>query len=64
MRYTMLTMVDLGFNAGDIYVVDYDNGEDVTTIGPDQVHRIGNAGTFSGDIGNGYDGHDNPYLFK
>ena len=53
-----------GINAGDIYVVDYDAGEDVTTIGPDQVHRIGNAGTFSGDIGNGYDGHDNPYIFS
>ena len=51
-------------NAGDIYVVDYDAGEDVTTIGPDQVHRIGNAGSFSGDIGNGYDGHDNPYIFS
>ena len=53
-----------GVNAGDIYVVDYDAGEDVTTIGPDNVHRIGNAGTFSGDIGNGYDGHDNPYIFS
>ncbi|HIF28758.1 MAG TPA: hypothetical protein EYQ40_09605, partial [Candidatus Marinimicrobia bacterium] len=51
-------------NAGDIYVVDYDAGEDVTTIGPDQVHRIGNAGSFSGDIGSGYDGHDNPYIFS
>ena len=51
-------------NAGDIYVVDYDAGEDVTTIGPDQVHRVGNAGSFSGDIGSGYDGHDNPYIFS
>ena len=51
-------------NAGDIYIVDYDNGEDVTTIGPDQVHRIGNAGSFSGDIGDGYDGHNNPYIFS
>ena len=51
-------------NAGDIYVVDYDAGEDVTTMGPDQVHRVGNAGSFSGDIGSGYDGHDNPYIFS
>jgi flagellar hook assembly protein FlgD len=53
-----------GVNAGDIYVVDYDAGEDVATMGPDQVHRIGNAGNFSGDIGSGYDGNNNPYIFS
>jgi hypothetical protein len=49
---------------GDLYVVDYDTDEDVTSIGPDQVHLIGNAGQFAGDIGSGYDGHDNPYIFS
>jgi flagellar hook assembly protein FlgD len=49
---------------GDLYVVDYDTDEDVTSIGPDQVHLVGNAGRWAGDIGSGYDGHDNPYIFS
>jgi hypothetical protein len=53
-----------GVGAGDVWVVDYDSTDtDVLAINADHVHRVGNTGTFSGDIGSGYDGHDRPYIF-
>lgn len=53
-----------GVGAGDVWVVDYDATDtDVLTINSDHVHRVGNTGTFSGDIGSGYDGSTNKYIF-
>tara|TARA_B110000263_G_scaffold192399_1_gene170386 strand:+ start:131 stop:3355 length:3225 start_codon:yes stop_codon:yes gene_type:complete len=53
-----------GVGAGDVWVVDYDLGDtDVLAINADHVHRVGNTGTFSGDIGSGYDGSARPYIF-
>ena len=55
-----------GFAAekGDLYVVDYDAGDDVKMIGPDQVKRVGvSGGEMMGGIGNSYDGNTNPHIF-
>ncbi len=62
--------------AGDVWVVDYDaadtnayevTGTDTTwhalPINANHVSRVGNTGTFSGDIGTGYNGTTNPYIF-
>jgi hypothetical protein len=48
---------------GHLYVVDYDADEDVTTIGPEQVKRVGIGGNLMGDIGRGYDGTLRPHIF-
>ena len=51
-------------NSGELYVVDYDATDDVTTIGPGQVKRVGfGGGNIIGGIGNGYDGGDNHHIF-
>jgi hypothetical protein len=53
-----------GVGAGDVWVVDYDAADtNVLAINADHVHRVGNTGTFSGDIGSGYDGRARPYIF-
>ena len=65
-----------GIGAGDVWVVDYDladtntyevSGTDTTwhalAINSDHVRKVGNTGTFSGDIGGGYDGSPNKYIF-
>ena len=55
-----------GFAAekGDLYVVDYDAGDDVKMIGPDKVKRVGiSGGEMMGGIGNSYDGNTNPHIF-
>ena len=65
-----------GVGAGDVWVVDYDaadtnayevSGTDTTwhalPINANHVSRVGNTGTFSGDIGTGYNGTTNPYIF-
>ena len=65
-----------GVGSGDVWVVDYDaadtnayevTGTDTTwhalPINANHVSRVGNTGTFSGDIGTGYNGTTNPYIF-
>ena len=53
-----------GVGTGDVYVVDYDEGDDVLAINPNHVRKIGNAGTFHGAVGHGpYDGSDRKSFF-
>jgi hypothetical protein len=53
-----------GVGTGDVYVVDYDAGDDVLTINEDHVRKIGNAGTFHAAVGHGpYDGSDRKAVF-
>ena len=52
-----------GVGTNDVYVIDYDSGDDVLKINGDHVTKIGNAGTFHAAIGSGYDGGGNTVFF-
>jgi hypothetical protein len=53
-----------GSQHGDVWVIDYDAADtDVLSINSDHVHKVGNTGTFFGDIGSGYDGSTSNYIF-
>ena len=59
------SMGSWGVGSGDVYVVDYDSGDDVLTINQDHVKKIGtNVGQFIGDVGDGgYNGSESQTLF-
>ena len=54
-----------GSQHGDVWVVTYNADVDtnVLAINPWNVHKVGNTGTFFGDIGSGYDGTTSKYIF-
>ncbi|SUZ80013.1 uncharacterized protein METZ01_LOCUS32867 [marine metagenome] len=53
-----------GVGTNDVYVIDYDAGDDVLTINEDHVTKIGNVGTFHAAIGRGgYDGGGKTVFF-
>ena len=59
------SMGSWGVGSGDVYVVDYDSGDDVLTVNQDHVKKIGTkVGQFIGDVGDGgYNGSESQTLF-
>ena len=55
MRHILSTYGIWGQQGGDVYVVDYDNGDDVLTLNSENVVKIANGIGDFGAMGSVYD---------